>query len=254
MDYNENVCHENERIDDLQCKGRLLIQNREVFCFGTDAVFLANYAHVSPGDRCMDLCTGNGIIPILMEAKTKGAHFTGLEIQQVSAQLAMRSVRLNGVSDKIQIMQEDVKNAVSVCGAGVFDVVTVNPPYMNENHGLINPSEPKAIARHEILCSLEDIIRQAAGILKFKGRFYMIHRPQRLVQIFELCTKYGLEPKRMRLVYPHEGKNANMVLIEAVRGGSPQLNVEPPLIVYNADGTYTDACNELIGNGGKCEK
>lgn len=248
-----SVCGANERIDDLQCRGRLLIQNSKVFCFGTDAVLLANYARVNPGDKCMDLCTGNGIIPILMEAKTKGAHFTGIEIQEISARLAMRNVRLNNADDKISILWDDVKNAAAVCGAGVFDVVTVNPPYMNENHGLVNPSEPKAIARHEILCSLEDIIRQASGILKFKGRFYMVHRPQRLVQIFELCRRYSLEPKRIRLVYPYAGKNANMVLIEAVRGGNSQLTVEPPLVVYNDDKTYTDACNELIQNGCQTE-
>lgn len=230
----------NERIDDLQCRGRLLIQNREVFCFGMDAVLLANYARVNSGDKCMDLCTGSGVIPILMEAKTKGEHFTGLEIQKISADLALRNVTLNNADDKITIVQGDVKNASSIFGSGVFDVVTVNPPYMNQNHGLVNPSEPKAIARHEILCTLEDIIREASAILKYKGRFYMVHRPQRLVQIFLLCQKYGIEPKKMQMVHPYADKNANMVLMEAVRGGSSQLTVEPALIVYNADKTYTE--------------
>ncbi|MGN0406630.1 MAG: tRNA1(Val) (adenine(37)-N6)-methyltransferase [Bacteroides sp.] len=232
-------CGENERVDDLQCKGRMLIQNKEVFCFGMDAVLLANYAVVNAKEKCMDLCTGNGIIPILLEAKTNGSHFTGLEIQDISAQLARRNVELNGVGDKIDIVQEDVKNVSSIYKDGTFDVVTVNPPYMNENHGIVNPSAPKAIARHEILCSLEDIIRGASAILKEKGRFYMVHRPQRLVEIFELCRRYRLEPKRMKLVYPYAGKNANMVLIEAVRGGNSQLTAEPALVVYNDDGTYT---------------
>ena len=215
---------ENERIDDLQCHGRMLIQNKSMFCFGIDAVLLANYAVVNEGDVCMDLCTGNGIIPVLMEAKTKGKHYTGLEIQKESAELAR------------------------------FDVVTVNPPYMNENHGIVNPSSPKAIARHEICCTLEDIISTSSALLRDKGRFYMVHRPQRLVQIFELCHSYRLEPKRMRMVYPSYGKNANMVLIEAVRGGNSQLTTEPPLIVYNEDGGYTEDVLRYYRDGGEDER
>lgn len=230
----------NERIDDLMCRGRMLIQDSNVFCFGMDAVLLANYAIVNEGERCMDLCTGNGVIPILLEAKTRGRSFTGLEIQAASAELARRNVILNHVEDKIEIVQEDLKNASAIYKGGAFDVVTVNPPYINGRHGLVNPSAPKAVARHEILCTLEDVIRESAAILRDKGRFYMIHRPQRLVQIFSICNKYALEPKKVKMVHPAADKDANMVLIEAVRGGNPQLTVQPPLIVYNEDGTYTD--------------
>lgn len=242
---------ENERIDDLQCHGRMLIQNKSMFCFGIDAVLLANYAVVNEGDVCMDLCTGNGIIPVLMEAKTKGKHYMGLEIQKESAELARRSVELNNTADRIDIVNDDLKNAVELYKRGRFDVVTVNPPYMNENHGIVNPSSPKAIARHEICCTLEDIISTSSALLRDKGRFYMVHRPQRLVQIFELCHSYRLEPKRMRMVYPSYGKNANMVLIEAVRGGNSQLTTEPPLIVYNEDGGYTEDVLRYYRDGGE---
>lgn len=236
----ENITlNENERLDDLQCRGRMLIQNKDVFCFGMDAVLLANFAVVNRGDMCMDLCTGNGIIPVLMEAKTDGRHYTGLEIQSISAELAKRNVEINNVQDRINIVQDDVNNVRHIFRNAEFNVVTVNPPYMNENHGLVNPSAPKAIARHELLCTLEDIIREAAWLLKSRGRFYMVHRPQRLVDIIDICRKYKLEPKRLVMVHPSIDKSANMVLIEAVKGGNSQLIVEKPLIVYNDDGTYT---------------
>lgn len=243
------ILQENERIDDLQCQGRRLIQNKEIFCFGVDAVLLANYAKASTGERCMDLCTGNGIIPVLMEAKTKGQHFDGLEIQALSAELAERNVCLNHAQDRIRIIQGDVKNITKLCKPSGYEVVTVNPPYITEHHGLINPSEPKAIARHEVLCSLEDVIQAAAFLLNDHGRFYMVHRPQRLVEIFVLCRKYGLEPKQMTLVHPYAGKNANMVLIEAVYKGGQQLTVGRPLIVYSNGGAYTEDFCQFAGNG-----
>ena len=230
----------NERIDDLQRNGYRLIQNSTCFCFGLDAVLLATFAGAAKGDRVLDLGTGNGVIPILMHARNQESHYTGLEIQDVSADLARRSVRLNGLEEQITIVQGDIKEASKIFGGASFDVVTTNPPYMNQNHGLINPDSTKAIARHELLCTFEDIIREASICLKMKGRFYMVHRPQRLVEIFDTMTKYKLEPKRMRLVHPYEHKEANMVLIEAVKGANTQLRVEDPLIVYQKDGTYTD--------------
>ena len=236
----EVILAENERIDDLQCEGRLLIQNRDVFCFGIDAVLLANFASVHTGDNVLDLCTGNGVIPILMEAKTKGKHYAGLEIQELSANLALRSVALNHAEDRITIVQGDVTQASQLFPVHDYDVITVNPPYMNEHHGLVNPSSHKAIARHELLCTLEDIVRESAKLLKEKGRFYMVHRPQRLVEIFETCRKYKLEPKRIKMVHPDADKNATMVLLEAVYRGGPQLLVENPLIVYDAQGNYTE--------------
>jgi tRNA1(Val) A37 N6-methylase TrmN6 len=237
----------NERLDDLMCNGRMLIQNTDIFCFGMDAVLLANFARAGKGQRCMDLCTGNGVIPILMEAKGQGGSFVGVEIQECSARLAERNVELNGAKDRITIVRDDLKNAAARFKGGAFDVVTVNPPYMNESHGLVNPSEPKAIARHEILCILDDIVYQASVILKDRGRLYMVHRPQRLVEIFETCRRHGMEPKRMRLVHPYADRPANMVLIEAVRGGGSQLIVDMPLVMYDRDGGYTRELLEATG-------
>lgn len=240
--------NDNERIDDLQCNGYRLIQNTACFCFGMDAVLLSSWAIAKKGEKLLDLCTGNGVIPILMHGKNQGIACTGLEIQEVSAELAKRNVTLNGLDDDFNIVKGDVKEAVELLGSQTFNVVTCNPPYMNENHGIVNPESAKAIARHEILCSLDDVIRAASGCLKVKGRMYMVHRPHRLVDIFETMRKYRLEPKRMRMIHPHMSDAANMVLIEAVKGGNSQLYVEPPLVVYESDGTYT---KELLGMYGK---
>ena len=230
-----------ERIDDLNRNGYKIIQSKDKFCFGMDAVLLSGFAEAKSGEKVLDLGTGTGIIPILMEAKTNGEHFTGLEIQHESAEMATRSVEMNKLQDKINIVTGDIKEASGIFGGATFHVITTNPPYMNENHGIVNPDSAKAIARHELLCSLDDVIREASRCLKSKGKMYMVHRPNRLVDIFDTMRKYHLEPKRMRLVYPYVNKAANMVLIEAVKGGNSQLIVEEPLIVYKTDGTYTDA-------------
>ncbi|MDY4743232.1 MAG: tRNA1(Val) (adenine(37)-N6)-methyltransferase [Lachnospira sp.] len=231
----------NERIDDLMRDGLKLIQNTDIFCFGMDAVLLSTYAKAGKNDRVLDLGTGNGIIPVLMQSKNPGSTYTALEIQENSADLAIRNVELNNLSDRISVVKGDIKEASRLFGEASFNVVTSNPPYMNENHGIVNPDSAKAIARHEILCSLEDVVREAGRCLKSKGKMYMVHRPNRLVDIFDTMRRHHLEPKRMRLVYPYVNKAANMVLIEAVKGGNSQLIVEEPLIVYKEDGNYTDA-------------
>lgn len=231
----------NERIDDLMRDGLKLIQNTDIFCFGMDAVLLSTYAKAGKNDRVLDLGTGNGIIPVLMQSKNPGSTYTALEIQENSADLAIRNVELNNLSDRISVVKGDIKEASRLFGEASFNVVTSNPPYMNENHGIVNPDSAKAIARHEILCSLEDVVREAGKCLKSKGKMYMVHRPNRLVDIFDTMRRHHLEPKRMRLVYPYVNKAANMVLIEAVKGGNSQLIVEEPLIVYKEDGNYTDA-------------
>ena len=195
-----------ERIDDLQRNGYRIIQNPGRFCFGMDAVLLSSFAKVKRGERVLDLGCGNGVIPLLLEAKTEGEKFFGLEIQEESADLARRSVALNGLESKIEIVTGDMKEAVNIFGAASFHVITMNPPYMTGNHGLVNPSDAKAIARHEITCNLEDMIREASRVLKPRGRFYMVHRPFRLAQIMSLMVKYHLEPKRMRLVHPYVDK------------------------------------------------
>lgn len=238
---------ENERVDELQRNGYRIIQNSGRFCFGMDAVLLSGFARAKEGDKVLDLGTGTGIIPILMEAKTEAFHFTGLEIQPESADMARRSVEMNGLGDKIRIVEGDIKEAGAIFGAASFDVVTSNPPYMIGRHGIANPEEPKAIARHEILCTLEDVIGQAAKLLCPGGNFFMVHRPFRLAEIMVLLHEYKLEPKRMQLVYPFVDKEPNMVLIEAKRGGKPRMTVEKPLIVYKEPGVYMPEIYEIYG-------
>ena len=243
----EVLLKENERIDDLQRNHYRIIQDPGRFCFGMDAVLLSGFAKAKQGDRVLDLGTGTGIIPILMEAKTSAKNLVGLEIQPDSADMARRSVRLNGLERKIEIITGDIKEAESLFGAASFDVVTSNPPYMTEHHGITNPEAPKAIARHELLCSLEDVISQSSRLLKPGGNFFMVHRPFRLVDIFVLLREYKLEPKRMKLVYPFADKEPNMVLIEANRGGRARMRVEKPLIVYKEPGVYTEEIYDIYG-------
>ena len=225
-----DLVKENERVDDLQRNGYHIIQKRNGFCFGMDAVLLAGFARVNPGERAIDLGTGTGIIPILLEARYEGEHYT---------------VRLNGLEDKVDIALGDIKEASVRFGRAQFDVVTSNPPYMNDAHGLKNPDLPKAIARHEVLCTLDDVVREAAGLLKPGGRFYMVHRPHRLIEIINTLTKYKLEPKRMQLVYPYIDREPNMVLIEALKCGNSRITVERPLIVYEKPGVYTQEILEM---------
>lgn len=238
---------ENERVDDLQRNGYQIIQNPGKFCFGMDAVLLSGFARVKKGSTVLDLGTGTGIIPILLEAKTEAAHLTGLEIQEESADMARRSVHLNGLDHKIDIVTGDIKEAGSLFDAASFDVITSNPPYMIGQHGLTNPEDAKAVARHEILCTLEDVIGQAAGLLKPGGNFFLVHRPFRLTEILTLLHQYKLEPKRMQLVYPFIDQEPNMVLIEANRGGKPRMRVEKPLIIYKEQGVYMPEIYDIYG-------
>ena len=236
-----------ERIDDLHRNGYRIIQNQSKFCFGMDAVLLSDFAKVKPGERVLDMGTGTGIIPILMEAKTPGEQFAALEIQKESADMARRSVALNGLDEKIQVVTGDIKEASHIFGASQFQVVTTNPPYMNDQHGLKNPDLPKAIARHEVLCSLEDVVREGAKVLKPNGRFYMVHRPFRLIEIITMLTKYKLEPKRMRFVHPYVDKEPNMVLIEAIKGAKSMVKIEKPLIVYEDVNVYHPEIYQIYG-------
>lgn len=238
---------EGERLDELHRNGYQIIQHSGKFCFGMDAVLLSGFARVKPGERALDLGTGTGIIPILLRGKTEGRDFTGLEIQEESADMARRSVAYNHLEESISIVTGDIKEAAALFGAASFDVVTSNPPYMTGNHGLVNPEQPKAIARHELLCTLEDVVRETSKVLRPGGRFYLVHRPFRLAEIMTVLVKYKLEPKRMRLVYPFADKEPNMVLLEALSGGRSRITVEKPLIVYKEQGVYTDEIYDVYG-------
>ncbi len=245
------------RRDDLG-NGYMIRQDTDGFCFGMDAILLAHYAPLSEGERALDLCTGNGIVPILMAADLKKAGrravITGLEIQTEACGLAVESVRDNSLEDIISIVQGDIREASDLFGKGAFSFISCNPPYMPGGHGLVNAANAKTIARHEVLCTLEDIIAESAKLLRMRGRFVMIHRPFRLAEIFTLMSRYGIEPKRMRMVYPYVNKEPNLVLVEGVRGGGKGLRTDPPLIVYREDGSYTDELLRIYGMAEEREK
>ena len=237
-----------ERVDDLHRNGYMLIQDPKRFCFGVDAVLLSGFATAKKGDKILDLGTGTGVIPILMSAKTKAEHFSALEIQPKSAEMAKRSVMLNDLQDKIDIIEGDIKKAAEIFKPSSFDVITTNPPYMNFEGGLKNSYDPKTIARHEVLCSLDDVAFAAQRLLKFGGKFFMVHRPHRLTDIMCVLREHKLEPKRIRFVQPYADREPNMVLVEAVRSGKPMIKVMPTLVIYNSDGTYTQETLDIYYN------
>lgn len=237
-----------ERIDDLQLNGLGIIQNSEGFCFGVDAVFLAHYAVVKNNDRCLDLCTGTGIIPILMygiNANVKGVSFEAIEIQDKSFDMATRSVMMNGIEDSVHIIKGDIKEAATTFRAASFQVVTVNPPYMKVSKALTNPTESKMIARHEVMCNLDDVVSAASFALCDKGRFYMIHKPSRIPEIFSTMRAHNIEPKSMRLIHPYVDKEPVLVLIGGLKGGGEEMRVAPPLIIYKEQGVYTDEVSSV---------
>lgn len=238
---------ENERIDDLEINGFRIIQNPFCFCFGMDAVLLANFANISPKADVLDLGTGTGIVPLLLAAKSKGHSWTGLEIQSEMVDMAERSVKLNSVEDKCHIVEGDLRDIRELFKPGQFGAVTSNPPYMKESSGLKNTKDTVVIARHEVCATLEDVVQAASYLLKTSGTFTMVHRPTRLPEIMELMVKYRLEPKRMQLVQPRADKEANLVLIEAVKEAGRECRLLPTLNVYDEDGNYTEELLKYYG-------
>lgn len=239
-----------ERVDDLQLEGLSIIQNPSGFCFGVDAVLLSDFAKAKHGAHIVDLGTGNGILPLLLSAKTKGTQITAFEIQEEVADMARRSVVYNALEDRIQIIADDLRNAFSHLNKSSVDIVVTNPPYVAGGGGLVNPRDAKAIARHEIHCTLEDVIRTAAQLLKPGGAFYMVHRPSRLADMIELMRRCKLEPKALRFVHPKRGQAPNILLIKGVRGGGAEMRVEPPLYVYAEEGGYDPEILEIYRRAG----
>lgn len=244
-----SLINKNERIDDLQLAGLKLIQNPEWFCFGVDAVLLSDFAKsgMKKGAYVVDFCTGNGIIPVLLSAKTQAESITGLEIQGCVADLALRNVRLNKLDEKLHILKEDVKNATELFGKGTVDYITCNPPYKEADGGLKNADDVVTIARHEVLLKLEDIIISAEKILKPGGKIALIHRPERLIDIIWLMRQNKIEPKRLRFVHPYAEKTATMILIEGAKHGGKKLFLEPPLYIYDENRNYTEEINRIYG-------
>ena len=245
MDNKLKYIKDDETIDDLQLNGLNLIQKKDGFKFGIDAVLLSDFACVKNKHRVIDLCTGTGIIPLLVYGKYKPQSVYGLEIQEDMIEMAKRSVQLNSLEENVFFLNEDLKNIESLKKLEKFDVVTVNPPYKLNNAGIINPNDKLAIARHEILCNLEDVISASRILLKDNGRLFMIHRPERLADIFTLMRKYKIEPKRVKMIHPKIGKAPNIVLVEGQRDGGAYLKWEAPLYVYDDNGKYTKEIDSI---------
>lgn len=236
---------DDETIDDLQLKELQLIQKKDGFKFGIDAVLLSDFAQIKKKHEVMDLCTGTGIIPFLIYGKYNPKSVYGLEIQEEMVDMAKRSVKLNSLEEKVSFINEDLKNIEFLKKLKKFDVITVNPPYKLNNAGIINPNDKLAIARHEILCNLEDVIYAARILLKDNGRLFMIHRPERLADIFTLMRKYKIEPKRVKMIHPKIGKAPNIVLVEGQRDGGAYLKWDAPLYVYDESGKYTKEIDSI---------
>ena len=232
----------NERVDDLLTHDLRIIQSDEVFSFSMDAVLLARFAAVPKYGKVLDLCSGNGVIPLLLSTRTKAA-IEGIEIQPRVADMARRSVEMNGLTERILIREGDLRELVNITGHGVYDAITVNPPYMPLTGGDLKLNKHQAIARHEIHCSLEDVAVAAMRLVRPGGKVSMVHKPQRLAEIVTVLRQHRLEPKLVRFVHPRAGAEANMVLIEALRDGKPDVRILPPLIVYGEDGQY---CPEIM--------
>ena len=232
---------ENERIDDLEFKGLKIIQNEKGFCFGMDSILLSDFAKkIKSKSKVVDLGTGTGIIPILLTGKTDAEKIYGIEIQKEVAQMAKRSVELNKLEEKIEIINENILNLKNILKKGSIDVIVTNPPYKKANTGIVNEENKKLISRHEITATLDDFIEMSSYLLKDFGEFYMVHRPERLVDILNIMRAKKIEPKKIRMVNPNINKKSNLVLIKGVKCGKPFLEVEKNLYVYNLDGTYTE--------------
>jgi len=235
----EELVYPGERIDDLQINNLKIIQNPGFFCFGIDAVLLANFVTLKKASRVVDLGTGTGIIPILVAGKEPSSELIAIELQEKMAEMAARSVKLNNLQERIKILNIDLKDALGSLEANSFDAVTVNPPYMHAE-GLINPNDNKAISRHEVKCTLEDVMKVASKLLKFRGSLFMVHRPQRLTDIICLARSYRLEPKRIQFVQSTYNKRPNLLLIECRKSAQPELLFMDPLVIYDEAGNYTE--------------
>lgn len=237
----EVILKDNERIDDLQLNNLKIIQNKDGFCFGIDAVLLSDFAKdIRNNSSVLDLGTGTGIIGILLCAKTKLSRIYGIDIQKDVCNMASRSIKLNNLEDKFEIINTNIKELENIFEEASFDAIVSNPPYKKDNSGLKNESETKLISRHEITASLEDFISVSSKLLKNNGNIYMVHRPERLSDLFYLLKKYNLEPKKLRLVQSYQDSKPKLVLVKATKNAKSFLNIEEPLIIYNKDGSYTD--------------
>lgn len=234
----ENIILPNEKVEDLGLCGYKIIQTKQGFCFGSDAVLLAKFAAFKKGQRVLDMCTGTGIIPVLLLAMGKAENIDAVEIMPPVASMAQRTMILNNISDKIRVTEANLKDCENIYGKRVFDAVTCNPPYMNQGGGLINPNDYLAVARHEIHCTLDDVVRVASVVLKPNGKLFMVHRADRLCDVITTFRKYRIEPKRLSMVQPNSFSAPNLILIEGALYGKVQLKVTAPVYMYDDNGNY----------------
>ena len=242
-----SLLRDGESLDDLQLDGIHLIQKEDGFRFGIDAVLLANFANVKTKHTVIDLCTGTGIIPFIIKGKKHPKKIIGIEIQEEFAEMARRSKEINGFGDEMEFIEGDLKDIELLKKLPRADVLTVNPPYKLRNAGIINETDKLSIARHEIMCTLEDVISSSRKLLQDGGRMFIVHRPERLADIFTLMRKYRIEPKRVQMVHPNTKKAANIVLVEGQRDGGAFLKWEPALFVYDENGNYSEEINKIYG-------
>ena len=239
---------DNERIDELQLNNLKIIQNKDGFCFGIDSVLLSDFSKEIPtGSTVLDLGTGTGILGILLCGKTKLSKIYGIDVQEEVCQMAQRSVKLNNLEDRFEIINDNIKNLNTIFENCSIDAIVSNPPYKKDNSGLKNESQTKLISRHEITASLEDFIEISSKLLKDNSSLYMVHRPERLSDLFYLLRKYKLEPKKLRMVQSYFDSKPKLVLVKATKNAKSFLNIENPLIIYNKDGTYTSEILKIYG-------
>lgn len=244
----ELVLKQDEKVEDLQFKNLKIIQNKTGFCFGIDSILLSDFAkNIKKEARVLDLGTGTGIIATLLCGKTELKEIIGIEVQKEVCEMAHRSIQLNGLENKFKVINRDILNLDKTMGESTFDVIITNPPYKKRNTGIRNEDEKKVISRHETTATLEDFIRITRDLLKDKGEFYMVHKPERLVDILTLMREYKIEPKVMRLVYGNEKSEPKLVLIKGIKNGKPFLKVQDNLYIYKKNGEYTEEINKIYG-------
>ncbi|WP_434306212.1 tRNA1(Val) (adenine(37)-N6)-methyltransferase [Clostridium botulinum] len=243
----DRIIKEDETLDDLQLKGIYVIQKKQAFRFGIDAVLLANFPTIKNGAKVVDLCSGTGIIPFILAGKTNASNIIGIEIQKEIADMAKRSIKYNNLQEKVRFIEGDLKNLKLLKGIEKVDVVTVNPPYKTQGTGIININDKNAISRHEICCTLDDVVKAAKVLLKDKGKLYMIHRPDRIVDIMNVMRKYYIEPKLIRTIHPAVDKPPSMILIESQKNGGKFLKWDRPLYIYDENNKYTNEVKRIYG-------
>ena len=238
--------NKNEKIEDLQINNLKIIQNKTGFCFGIDSILLSDFAkEIKKESKVVDLGTGTGIISILLCEKTKLKEIIGIEVQKEVYEMAKKSIKLNKLKNKFKIINDDILNLNKLIQKNTIDVIVTNPPYKKKGTGIKNEEEKKIISRHETTATLEDFIRMSKEILKDKGEFYMVHRPDRLVDILNIMRKYKIEPKKLRMVYSNKNSEPTLLLIKGIKNAKSFLKIEKNLYIYDENGNYTEEINKI---------